>query len=129
MAYEKHKNEHNLPVVAATTILPRQPLKYVGTNSLLVAPAATLADVIDGFNGAGTYLTGEVVPVLEPNQVVKAKAVASVGVAAEVGVGSNNGALGPQTFIAASGHYVTGKSLSAAAAGEIFSVDVRVRKV
>lgn len=57
--------------------------------------------------------------------IVKCVAGASVGVGADVGFASTNGALGP--IAAASGvlKYSVGKSTSAAAAGEIFSVYVR----
>lgn len=129
MAYQKLKNEHNLPVVAATIILPKQPLKFAGTSVLLAAPCATNSDRPHWFSGAATFLTGEAVAANEAGQIVKAVAAASVGAGAEVGVASSNGALSPAALIAASGHWAVGVSLTPALAGEIFSVDIRPRKV
>lgn len=128
MAFEKKKNEHNLPVTAATGILPRQFLTFGGTSGLLAIPAGSLNIRPYWYGGIGTTPSGAQVPCDEAGQIVKALAAASVGAGAEVGIGSTNGGLAPLALVAASGHWAVGISMSPADAGEIFSVDFRPRK-
>lgn len=129
MAFEKHKNDHNLPVIAATDISPRQFLTPGGTSVLLAIPAGSNNVRPHWFAGQGTTASGAAIPCQEPGQIVKVLAAASLGAGAEVSIGSTNGGLTPGALIAASGHWAVGISLSPAAAGELFAVDIRPRKV
>jgi hypothetical protein len=70
------------------------------------------------------------VTIYEDANIVKAVAAASVGAGVEVMVGSSNGALYDSTasLFAASGHWAVGLSLTAANAGEVFALEIKVRK-
>lgn len=129
MAFEKHKNDHNLPVIAAADTPPRRFLTPGGSSSLLAVLVATNSVRPHWFSGQGTTASGVAIPAQEQQQVVKCVAVASVGCGAEVAIGSSNGALSPAALVAASGHWAVGISLSSAGAGELFSVDICPRKV
>lgn len=132
MAFELHLESHQLSGgLAATALLPRTPVKSAGTSGLLLIPLATMADVAIGITGAATHLAGEVPVCYFDGNVVKAKAGASMGAGVEVTLGSTNGTLWPVTAastFAASAHIVLGTNLAPAAAGEICSIHVRVRK-
>lgn len=132
MAFEKKKNEHNLPVQVSTDVGPRQFLTPGGTSVLLAVPVGTNSARPYWHSGLGTTASGAQLPADEPNQIVKAVAGASCGVGVEVFIGSSNGILMPAvvaSLFSASGHWITGVTMSpAAAAGEIFSIDFRPRK-
>lgn len=129
MSFELHQDKHQFPApYAATAIIPRQPVKFLGTSVLLVAPVASMNDTPVGVTGPATYATGENVTVYFSQNIVKLRAAGSVGVGADVFVSSTNGAVGPSGIIVASGHFVLGQSLTTAAAGEIVSVFINPRK-
>lgn len=128
MAFEQHLHAHTLPgAAAATTLVPRTPVKLGGTSALLIIPAASANEEPFGVTGAATHLAGEVPVVYFDGNIVKAVAIASTGAGALLSVGSTNGGVIPQA-ITASAHWVVGQSLSPAAAGEIVSVFVKVKK-
>lgn len=127
MAFELHQDKHTLPIQTLVDLNPRTPVKLAGTSGLLVTAAASANDEVFGFTNAATYLAGEIAAVYFSQNIVKARAGASVGAGAGLIVGSSNGVVIPGG-VAASGHFLAGQSMSAAAAGEIVSVFVNPRK-
>lgn len=137
MAFDLHRPGHQQSLIAASVILPRQPIKLAGTSTLFALPAATNADRPFGMNGPATagasgLNQGETLTVLEELNIVKAIAGASMGVGNEVFVGSSNGVLMPAlaaSLFSASGHWVVGvNETPASAAGDVISVFVKPRK-
>ena len=121
--------EHSIPLEAATTLLPKQLVRLVGTNTPLVAPCATTSHEPFGHVDA-TYAAGEIAAVYEEANYRKVVAGASLGVG-DVVVGSANGALLPYvaaSVFAASGHFVAGKAFTPAAAGETFTLFIKPKK-
>lgn len=94
-----------------------------------VVPLATLNAEPFGVALASAVNPGDAVTVLEPFDVVKVTAAASLGHGADIGIASTNGAVGP--IAAASGvvKWRIGRSLSAAAAGEVFSLYINPRQL
>lgn len=127
MAFQKLKEDHNIPVQAATDIVPLQFLTFGGTSTLLAIPVGSSNVRPHWYGGLGTTASGAIVPCDEPGQIVKARAAASVGAGAEVGIASNNGAVGPITQASGTLKWAVGLTMSAAAAGEIVTVDFRPR--
>lgn len=130
MAYEVHLDEHAFSgVTAATTITPHHPVFVGGTTIPYVVPCASNNIAIDGVTGAGTTASGAQAVVYFDGNVVKIKAAASLGAGADVTVGSTvTGSVWGGSVFAASAHWVVGRSLSTAAAGEFVSVFVKTRK-
>jgi hypothetical protein len=133
MAYEKHLPKHQFPAIAASLILPYQTVRQAGTTSTFALPVATNSQEPWGPNGAATAGASglnqrEMITVYEPGNICKGVAAASLGANTDVEVGSTNGALQPAQMITASGHWRVGKSLTPAAAGEVFSYYVNPRK-
>lgn len=136
MAYQLIRPGLQQGFVAASTVLPNTPVRKAGTSALFVLPVASLnelpAGVVLATAGASGLNQGEVVAVYEELNVVEAIAGASMGVDCEVVIGSSNGALIPlntASVFSASGHYSVGRSQTAAAAGEYFSLFIKPRKV
>lgn len=134
MAFELHRPGHQQAIVAASAILPRQAVRLAGTDGLFLLPAATNSDRPFGVAGPATVgasglADGEMCTVYEELNIVKAVAGASLGVGAEVSVGSTNGVLTPAALVAASGHWAVGFAETPAAAGEIFALYVKPRRV
>lgn len=132
MAFTIIKPKAALAIQAASAINPYSPVKLVGTNNLLVIPAATNSDEVFGFSGAGTHGASginsiDACPVYEPGNVAKAVCAASVGVGADLAIASTNGALGPIVRNAGSAVWTVGKSLTPAAPGERLSVFIKPR--
>lgn len=90
-----------------------------------------LASGIEPFGIAkcASYADGERMTVYEAGNFKKAVAAASLGYGANLGVGSTNGALGPITVASGAVAWSIGKSVSAAAAGDVFTVLIRPVKV
>lgn len=133
MAFNLYREDLSFPIIAASAINPKQPVKLIGSSVLMVIPAATNADRPFGFNGlasagASGINSQDALTVYEEGNYVKAIALASVGVGAEVAVGSNNGALSPAALVSASGHWACGISVTPAGAGETFTILVKPRK-
>ena len=129
MSYELHqdKHQHSGPL-AATALIPRTPVKFAGTNVLLVSPVATAADRPDGVTNVATYTASEVVTVYFSQNVVKMRCNASLAAGADVFVASVNGGVGASGIIAASQHWIIGQALTTASAGEIVSVFINPRR-
>jgi hypothetical protein len=132
MAFELTRDGFQQSFIAASAVLPKQPVQVVGTSVPFVIPAASMNvrpfGVVKATAGASGLNQGETVTVFEETNVVKMVACASVGAAAEVAVASSNGAVGPQTLISASGHWALGITETSADAGEIVSVYIKPRK-
>lgn len=118
-----------LPCFAATHLGAQVPVRLIeGATARIVAPVASLNQETIGFTQTAAS-SGFAVEVQAHGNVVKAVAAASLGAGGDVALGSPNGALGP--VVGASGvvKYKSGVSLSAAAAGETFSVFVNPRQL
>jgi hypothetical protein len=76
-----------------------------------------------------TVTASQAAAVYAHDNVVKAIAAASLGVGAEVGVASTNGNFGPITGASGVTKWATGRALTAAAAGERFSLLVQPRQL
>lgn len=137
MAYELH-NGRALPKIAASNIA--RPTAANGAKGAMpVTFAAGSAErAAHAVGSTGQEIAGFAIcnasraqglTVLAEGNVVKCVSVASIGVGANVGIASTNGAMG--LVSAASGVVVhaAGKSETAAGAGEIFSVYVRPRQL
>jgi hypothetical protein len=127
MAWELIRHNHQLPIVAATTILPRQPLQLVGTTTPMVAPVSSHNVETFGVNGPATYVTGEAVAVYEADNYVKMVAAASVGVGAVVGVASPGGAVGPIAGASGSVIRAVGKTFTEGRENERITVLINPR--
>jgi hypothetical protein len=121
-----HRDEHSIPLPAATTLLPKQLVRLVGTDVTYVAPCATASHEVFGQVDA-TFLSEEIAAVYEAPNYVKVVAAASLGAGQDVIVASSNGALNAGG-ITASAHFLAGKSFTAAAAGEVFTLRINPRK-
>lgn len=128
MAFELHRVP-GLPGIAASAINSGQAVTPdVGDVQRQFLPIATVNIEPFGVARATAVTAGDAVTVYDTGHVVRAVAAASLGHGADVGVATTNGALGP--VVAASGvvKWFVGKSLSAAAAGETFSLSIRPRQ-
>lgn len=130
MAFELHRHQ-GLPFIAASAINPGQAVKLnVGDVQRSVVPVGSGISANEPFAVAiATALQGEGVTLYDDGQIVKVTAGASLGHGVDVGVGSTNGALAPVSVASGSVIWSVGKSLTAAAAGEKFSLYVRKRQV
>lgn len=130
MAFELHRPGFQHAFYCASNIasnIARVPVKLSASSADTVLAAGTNADRPFGMVG-GPATRAEHVTVYEEGNYVKAIAVASLGANTEVTIASSNGALGPDAPIAASGHWAVGISMSAAGAGEVFTLYVKPRK-
>jgi len=131
MAFELHRN--HFPGIAASVINAGQVVALApGDTQRTVVPVATqlpisaASSVPLGIALATSASPGNAVSILDALNVVKVSAAASIGAGAPVGLASSNGGFGP---ITASGSWVVGQSVTAAAAGEVFSVYVNPRPI
>lgn len=132
MAYVIYREGHSLALPAASAVNPYTPVQLAGTTVPFVLPVATNNVEPFGFVGEATagasgLNQNEAVAIYESPCIVKAIAGASLGASADVAVASTNGALGPIARNAGSAVWTCGKALTAAAAGERFSLLVRPR--
>lgn len=126
MPFRDHKGfTFSLP--AASILLPFAPLRISPSPLAQVIMLGTNNLEPFGVNGEATAAVGDQVTIYGNDNIVKAKAIASLGVGAQVGVGSDNGRLGPGA--AASGRFRTGIALEAAADTESFALFVSPRPV
>lgn len=128
MAFEDHKGFIPPGLQAASLI---NPMSVVSLDTVAdqVVPIATNNVRPLGVVGDASVAQGEAITVYGQHNIVKVKACASLGAGAEVGVGSTNGQL--NAIAAASGvtRWAVGQSLSAAGAGEVFSLLVHPRQL
>lgn len=130
MAFELHRVP-GLPGIAASSINAGQAVSLdVGDVQRQFLPISTNSIEPFGVARATAVTAGDAVTVWDTGHVVRiATAVASLGHGADIGVASTNGALGPITGASGSVKWAVGKSLSAAAAGETFSLSIRPRQL
>lgn len=151
MAYEIIRPNFQLPVLPASTVVPRTPVKLVGSNALRVLPVGTSTDQIFAMVGeatapvsgaANSAVQGFAAQLLEPGNIVKAIAAASFAAGVEVMVGTigvatlaqggSYVATVPQfiTLAAASGAAIwsAGFALDTGIAGELFTLYLRPRQ-
>lgn len=120
-------NQFTLPKVAASTIGAHLAVRTsASTADEVVVVATSNVNTFLGLTTATGASVGNPVPIVYDG-VAKAVAGASVGLGADVGVASTNGALGP--IASAATQFRVGISQTAAAAGEIFSVLLRPERV
>lgn len=140
MAFILTRDDAQFPVAAASNIAPRSFVKLGGTSALQVLQIAAVTDEPFGNTAEATAVAGEVAAVFLENNIVKAIAAASVGAGALVGLASIGVAsaaqrnviatttlLGPITVASGTKVWSYGRSLTPAAAGEVFSVHVKFR--
>lgn len=127
MAAEIHSNP--LPGIAATVIADRVAVRVIaGATQRAVGPVASTNQEPFGVVDAGATSLAPVT-VHGDQSYVKAVAVASLGVGADVGHASANGALGPVAGASGSNVWRVGIAQEAAAAGEVFTVFVNPRQL
>lgn len=128
LPYVLHRYQQQENQKVASNVTAKQVVRIVGTSVPLVVPVGTVNVEPDGLVDANASV-GDQVVIYKDTNVVKGIAAASVGVGVPVGVASANGALGP--IAAASGVLIwqTGESKTPAAAGETFSVEVKIRQL
>ena len=129
MAIELHRS--GFPGIALATIMPRTPVRLAPTGSQdrAVVPVVNTTEPVLGFSGDQVTRPGEALAVYDDGNVVKAVAAASVGIGAEVGIASSNGAMAPVAGASGVARHSSGQSVTAAAAGEVFSIYVRTRQL
>lgn len=140
MAFILTRDDQQLPVAAASNVAPRSFVKLGGTSAVQVLQVAAVTDEPFGNVGEATAAQGEVAAIYLENNVVKAIAAASLGAGALVGLASIGVAssaqrnaiatvtlLGPITVASGTKQWTYGRSLTPAAAGEVFSVHVKFR--
>lgn len=116
--------------------LPKKAASQINSNVAVIHSASSADQVLPGANATAGVLVGlSVATAASPGDPVavqyagigKAIAAASIGVGAAAGVASTNGALGP--IASGSDNFQVGVSQTGAAAGEYFSVLLRVTEV
>lgn len=132
MAFELHLEAHQLPLMAASSIFPQQAVQIAGTSVLFALPIATNNIEPFGVNGAASVGASglnqhEMLTAYRPGNIMKGIAVASLGVNQDIEV-AGSGMYQIGQMITASGNWRIGKSLTPAAAGEVFSFTVDPRK-
>ena len=132
MAHIHREGRLVLPRVAASAIGANLPVRASASavNEVVLTTATNQRCLGLTVATAGTYQQGVSI---QTEGVAKAIAGASVGVGAAVAIASTNGALGPVAAAASApipiGITQVGETVSAAAAGEVFSVLLTPGKV
>lgn len=123
----KELHRFGYPAVAASDMNAGRVVNLTtGDVDRQVSPIAT--SNIEPFGIAlATALQGKAVTIMEDGDTIKVTAAASLGAGADVGIASTNGALGPVSGASGSTIWRVGRSVSAAAAGETFSLYIRPR--
>lgn len=126
----KELHRGGFPAKAASAINPGQVVALNGGDTEReVVPVTSAAVEPFGIALATAALPQDAVTVLEEHSIVKVTAAASLGANALVGIASNNGALGPIAGASGSVVHSVGRSVSAAAAGEVFGLYIRPRQL
>jgi hypothetical protein len=129
MAFELHSGPV-FPGVAASPLGARQGVRLSASGPARgVIPVTATGAEFFGITGDATAAAGDAVRVYLEGNVVKAKAAASLGQNADVGVNSATDGFVPITGASGIAHQVVGKALEAAAAGQIFSLYVNPRQL
>jgi hypothetical protein len=131
MAFELFRN--TFPGIAASAINAGAAVALAAASGVerQVEPIATCN--VEPFavalaSAGGTSLT-QALPCVDILNTVKVTAIASLGVGADIGVASTNGGLAPVAAASGVDVWRVGKSVGAAAAGEIFGLYVSPRKL
>lgn len=128
MAFELHRSA--LPGIAASAINAQSVVTHdIGDTQRQFLPVSTSGLEPVGVALATAVNPGDGVTVHDAYNVVKIVAAASLGAGANVGVASTNGQLGIVAGASGVTTWRVGKSLSAAAAGETFSLYVNPRQL
>jgi len=129
MAFERHRTA--FPGIAIATISSRVPVRVAptGAQDRAVVPVATTSEPVFGFSADTGAVPGAALPIHDEGNTVKVVAAASIGVGAEVGIASSNGAMGPIAGASGVVRHSAGLSVTAAAEGEVFSLYVRPRQL
>jgi hypothetical protein len=128
MAFELHRSGY--PAIAASAINDRAAVALdSGDTQRQVVPIATNNVEPFGVTIATAVNPGDGITVLDPLNTVKVTACASLGAAAAVGVASTNGQFGPVSGASGVTRWQVGKSVTAAAAGETFSLYVKPQQL
>jgi hypothetical protein len=129
MAFELHRDP-GISAIAASSIAAQSVVTWdVGDVQAQVLSVATVNVEPIGVTRSVASNPGDAVTVYDDDHIVKAVAVASLGAGAEIGVASTNGGLGPVTGASGTVKWRVGKSLTAAAAGETFSLSIKPRQL
>ncbi len=130
MAFELHRDP-GLSCIAASAMAAQTVVTWdVADVQAQVLAVATVNVEPIGLTRSVASSAGDAVTVYDDDHIVKAVAAASLGAGADIGVASTNGALGAVTA-GASGvvKWRLGKSVTAAAAGETFSLSIKPRQL
>jgi hypothetical protein len=127
MAWTLHRDTFP-KIVASAALVANVPVKPLAGTADKVVLAASVNDYPLGFTIASGASAGNPIAIVTEG-VVKAICSASVGAGAEVGVASTNGGLGPVSGASGLTKYVVGEAQNSAAAGDTFSVQLRVRQI
>jgi hypothetical protein len=127
-AFELHRS--GFPAKAASALSVNQVVSVdVGDTQRQVLPVSTANVEPLGVALASAALPGQNVTVLDRGNVVKVLAAASLGAGADVGVVGATTSLGRPASASGAVVWVVGKSMTAAAAGEVFSFYVHPRQI
>lgn len=131
MAFELHDTyPGGLPAIAASAISGAKAVGLdVGNVQRQVLPIATNNAEPIGVAAASAVNPGDGITVYNTEHIVKVVAAASVGHGADVGVASTNGDFGPVAGASGTAKWRVGVALTAAAAGETFSLYVKPRQL
>lgn len=117
------------PGIAASQIGERVAVTQASGLGRGVVPVATNGVRPFGLSAAAASVPGAPVTVRDRDNYVKAIAGASVGVGADVGVASTNGALGPVTGASGAVVWSIGQTVEPAQPGEYFVFCVNPRQL
>lgn len=127
-AFELHRS--GFPAKAASAMGAQIAVSHdVGDTQRQVVAIATNNVEALGVTLATAANAGDAITVLDRGNVVKVTAMASLGAGADIGVASTNGALGLVTSASGVVKWAVGKSQTAAAAGETFSLYVNPKPI
>lgn len=127
MAFKLHRS--GFPGIAASAINVEAAVGIASGVDRSFSPIATANVRPFGIALATAVNAGDGLTILDEGNVAIVTAAASLGRGAEIGVASTNGALGPVAAASGLAVYSAGQSLSAAAAGEEFSLYVNPRQL
>lgn len=127
-ARELHR--HAISAKAASAMSVGQVVGYdVADTSFQVVPLATINVEPLGIALASVSNPGDAVTIIDRGNVIKVQAAASLGAGADIGVVGATTSLGLAAAASGVAKWAVGKSLSAAAAGETFSLHVNPKQL
>lgn len=127
MAWTNHR-ARDPKIVASAAIANFVPVKSLAGTADKVVLAASVNDYPIGMVAATGASAGNPIAVITDG-ICKAIAAASLGAGGEVGVASTNGALGPVAGASGFTKYAVGEAQNNAAAGDTFSVKLRIHQI